>query len=238
MGIKVVLCSGRPLAGVKPYLEAIGIQGDNQYAITYNGSVVSSVSGRTLVALGLSNKTYRAIDQYAQAHHLPYNVLDENSQIYTSNRDVNWVTVVQARENLAGIYVRTPDELPTDFTIVKAVFVGEAAALDQQEPGVKARFGNDFYVVRAAANFLEIMNPDANKGSGLKNLAENLGLAPENIMAFGDEQNDIPMFDYAGTAVAMGNGSEAAKAHADYITASNDDDGIAKALDQLVFAQH
>ncbi len=55
------------------------------------------------------------------------------------------------------------------------------------------------------------------------------------MIAFGDEKNDISMFDIVGTAVAMGNGSQEAKDHADYITSSNDNDGIAKALDKFVF---
>lgn len=54
-------------------------------------------------------------------------------------------------------------------------------------------------------------------------------------MAFGDERNDISMFDIVGTAVAMGNGSQEAKDHADFVTASNNDNGIAKALDKFVF---
>jgi HAD-superfamily hydrolase, subfamily IIB len=79
------------------------------------------------------------------------------------------------------------------------------------------------------------MHQDVNKGSGLKKLAQALKINPEEIMALGDEQNDIPMFKFAGTAVAMGNGSDLAKSYADYVTDTNDNDGIAKILAKKVF---
>jgi len=69
----------------------------------------------------------------------------------------------------------------------------------------------------------------------LKELGEKIGISTNEMIAFGDERNDISMFDIVGTAVAMGNGSQEAKDHANFITASNDDDGIAKALDKFIF---
>ena len=234
-GVKVVLCSGRPLPGLRGFLSELGIVGADQYAITYNGSVVESVAGDLVFETGLSNKVYRQVDTYAQTNNLQYNVLDRNGWIYTSDHNVNRITVVQAWENNAGILIRRPDELPSDFSIVKAVFVGEKQELDHAEPGVRTKFGSENYVVRAADNFLEIMNSSANKGTALARLASTLQFESAEVMAFGDERNDIPMFDFAGQAVAMGNSTAAAKKHADFITASNDENGIAEALNQLIF---
>ncbi|GEN49317.1 Cof-type HAD-IIB family hydrolase [Ligilactobacillus pobuzihii] len=233
-GLKVVLCSGRPLPVVTPFLEELGITGDKQYAITYNGSVVESVTGNIVVQMGLDNQEYRHIDKYAQRNNLQYNVLDQNGTIYTSNRDVNRITVVQAWENNAGILIRTPDDLSSDLSIVKVVFVGETEKLDQVEPEVQAEFGQKNYVVRAADNFLKVMNLKANKGNALSQLTRVLGIDPSEVLVFGDERNDVPMFDFAGQAVAMGNGSKAAKEHASFVTASNNNDGIAKALTKFL----
>lgn len=234
-GVKVVLCSGRPLPGMRPFLDELGIAGDEQYAINYNGSVIETVSGKVVAETGLSNVVYRQIDTYSSLNGLPYNVLDRNGEIYTSNHDVNRITVVQAWENSAGLLIRKPSEMPADFGIVKGVFVGETEKLDQAQSGVQQEFGSENYVVRAADNFLEIMNATADKGKALTKLTETLGLDKSEVMAIGDERNDIPMFDFAGQAVAMGNSSSAAKEHASYLTASNDNDGIAQALNELVF---
>lgn len=232
-GIKVVLCSGRPLAGVKPYDAALGIDGDDQYAIIYNGAVIESVSGRVVAKHLVKNEDYRKMTSYAQHQQIAFNVLDEHSLIYTADHDVNRITVVQAWENSAGLLIRTPDELPDNFEIAKGLFVGEKDQLDAIEAGVRATFGQDFYVVRAGQNFLELMNPVVNKGQALKDLAMALHLSANEVMAVGDERNDIPMFKFAGTAVAMGNGIELAKLNADYVTDTNDNDGLAKAIQKF-----
>ncbi len=235
-GIKVVLCSGRPLPGVEPFLKELKITGDEQYVVTYNGSVVESVTGNVVAEAGLSNDVYRQIDTYSKKHGIQYNVLDRKGEIYTSNHNVNRISVIQAWENNAGILIREPEEMPMDFSIVKGIFVGETKELNQAQAGVQQEFGAKNYVVRAANNFLEIMNASVNKGLGLEKLANSLNILPEEIMVFGDEQNDIPMFDFAGQAVAMGNSAKIAKEHASYVTDSNDRDGIAKALDKLLYS--
>lgn len=234
-GIKVVLCSGRPLAGVSQYLDELGIKGDEQYVITYNGALVETASGNVLSRKTIDNAGYRRIVKFIEKNNMQYYVLDDDSNVYTSNHDISRIAVVQAWENSAGIFVREPDDLAPDFEIAKAAIVGEKATLDQYEQMVKKEFADEYYVVRAGDYFIEAMHPDVNKGEGLRTLAKILNLNKDEIMAFGDEKNDLPMFDFVGSAVAMGNGSDIAKEHAKYVTDTNDNDGIAKALKKYVF---
>lgn len=233
-GIKVVLCTGRPLAGVAHFLKELGVAGDDQYVVTYNGAIIESVTGKVLAKELISKKGFEALTEFAQAHKVPFNVLDENSNIYTADHDVDFITVVQAMENSAGLFIRQPSEMPADFEITKGLFVGPKELLDSVEPAVKEKFGQDYYVVRAGTNFLEAMNPAVDKGKALTTLGKKIGIKTEEMMAFGDEGNDLPMFNAVGLAVCMGNGSELAKSHANYVTASNDDDGIAKAIAKYV----
>lgn len=229
-GVKIVLCSGRPLAGVSPFLQDLGLHGDDQYVITNNGAIIETVSGSILQRQTLDNQVYRQFVDFVTSNKMPYYVLDDQSRVITSDRDINRIAVVQAYENSAGIYQRTPDELPADFEITKAAIVGEKEELDNYEPLVKKTFGDTGYVVRAGKNFLDLMHQNVNKGSGLKLLTDILNISPDEVMVFGDEQNDLPMFDFAGTAIAMGNGTELVKSHATYVTDSNDDEGIAHAI--------
>lgn len=229
-GLKVVLCTGRPLAGAAPFLQQLGLTNDDQYVITYNGAVIESVTGKIIAKHLVDNSYYRRLTAFGQRHHIPFNVLDENSTIYTADRDVNAITVVQAWENKAGILIRTPDELPPNFQITKGLFVGEEKMLDAVEPLVTKTFENDLYVVRAARNFLELMNPVVSKGNALQDLSAALHFDTSEVKAVGDEGNDIAMFEAAGTAVAMGNGTELAKAHANFVTGTNDEDGLADAI--------
>ena len=77
---------------------------------------------------------------------------------------------------------------------------------------------------------LDIIAAGGGKMAGIKRYLEHIGIAPEEIIAFGDAENDLDMLRYAGIGVAMGNADEEVKAVADYVTADVDDDGIEKAL--------
>jgi len=235
--IKIVLCSGRPLAGVSPYLETLGIKGDAQYAITFNGAVIESISGHIIAKRLIEHQDYVDLTTYGQAHHIPFNIVAADSTIITADRDVNRYIVIQAAENFAGLEIRQPDELSADFAIAKGCFVGESPQLDTIQAAVMAEFAPHLSVIRTAPNFLEVVHPNVNKGAALQQLAEYLTLDASEIMAVGDERNDLPMFDFAGTAVAMGNGNELAKARADFVTDTHDNDGLAKAIRQYALAK-
>ena len=73
-----------------------------------------------------------------------------------------------------------------------------------------------------------------NKGSGLKFLAETLGISPDEIMAIGDNNNDLTMLEYAVHSVAMGNSDDSIKKIARYVTDTNDNDGAAKAIERII----
>ena len=82
---------------------------------------------------------------------------------------------------------------------------------------------------------MEIMNKDVSKGKAIEALGKRYNLKKEEIIAFGDNFNDVSMLDYAGTFVAMENAVDYLKERADYITATNDDNGVAKGIRKIVF---
>ena len=84
---------------------------------------------------------------------------------------------------------------------------------------------------------IEINAAGVNKGKGLLELGEILGISREEIMAFGDGDNDIAMLREVGFGVAMENADEEVKAVADYVTGSNDEDGVAKAIARFVLGE-
>ena len=233
-GIKVVLCSGRPLAGIKPFLNELGITEPDQYVIANGGGMIESVTGQVVAKHLIDNADYRRLTAFAKSRQLPFNVVDPDSEIITADRDIYWLIAVQAWENKAGILVREPDELPADFQIAKGVFVASAETLDNIQADVQQAFGEQLYVVRAARQFLEVMNANAGKGQALQDLASKLALTADEVMAIGDEGNDVAMFNFAGTAVAMGNGTAEAKEHANFVTNSNDADGIAAEFEKYI----
>ena len=81
---------------------------------------------------------------------------------------------------------------------------------------------------------IEVISAKADKGIAIRKAADQLGIDPAQILGIGDSVNDLPMFEGCGLRVAMGNAVEPVKARADYITLTNDEDGVGEALRQLV----
>ena len=89
-------------------------------------------------------------------------------------------------------------------------------------------------MVQTAAFYLEVIPKVINKGQGIRDICKVLGISPAEVISFGDAANDIPMLEEAGVGVAMGNASEAVKQAANMVTLSNNEDGIAAALEKLL----
>jgi Cof subfamily protein (haloacid dehalogenase superfamily) len=109
----------------------------------------------------------------------------------------------------------------------------EAKELRAIEKAMAERFP-EIKITSSTWNDLEFNNPSAHKGSSLARFAEHLGFGLENCMSFGDGRNDLTMIEAAGIGVAMENAVEEVKAAADYITKSNDEDGVAEAIRKFV----
>ena len=93
----------------------------------------------------------------------------------------------------------------------------------------------ELYLTRSVATFFEATHPLANKGAAVQYIAEDLlGLRPENVMAIGDNFNDVEMIAYAGVGVAMGNAPDAVKAGANWVAPDVEEDGVAAAIEEFV----
>lgn len=228
-GIKVVLCTGRPLAGVQPYLDALGISGDEQYAITLNGSVAQTVSGNVLTYHSLSYDNY--VDLEAAARKLQINFqIETPDYIYTTNKNISAYTIGESYLVKMLIRYRDPSEMSRDLTISKAMFVGDPKEIDRIVSLIPQDLKDRFYVVQSEPYFVEIMNKNASKGNTLHELVTKLGLTPDDVMALGDQGNDLTMIKYAGLGVAMGNAIDEVKEAAQAVTLTNAEDGVAAAI--------
>lgn len=108
--------------------------------------------------------------------------------------------------------------------------------LERLEPDVKAALGDRATVARSQAYYLDVTAARGNKGDGVQALAEAAGIPLSAVCVFGDQYNDLPMFARAGLSVAMGQGPEAVRSAATHVVGSNDDDGVAQAIDKFVLS--
>ena len=94
--------------------------------------------------------------------------------------------------------------------------------------------GGSASAARSQPYYLDVTNPEANKGTVVKTLAKFLRISPEQIVTMGDMPNDVLMFRNSGFSIAMGNASDAVKAQANAVTDSNENEGFAKAVRKFV----
>jgi hypothetical protein len=140
-------------------------------------------------------------------------------------------TMVRSTRILVPDIIRYVEETGQDAEKIN-IFVKDPAEREPIKKELSAIPG--IVICSSLYNNLEINAEGATKGNALLWLADYLGIAREETMAFGDGENDVPMLEAAGIGVAMANGVDAAKAAADELTLTNDEDGVAAAIERLV----
>lgn len=235
-GAKIVLCSGRPFSGVAPYLEKLGLNGEEDYAITYNGAVIQNAkSKKTISSFPLTYDDYLNLEMTGRKLACPVHIhLLDPARIVTHNRHISPYTVTEAYQTNSPLYWVPQEEVTADSTIVKVMFINDPAKLDQVIAAIPPVFHEKYTCVRSETFFYEFISKKASKGIALIELARYLKIPIEATMAIGDQGNDLSMVQAAGCGIAMGNAITEVKAAAQFITASNEEDGVAKALRKFI----
>ena len=151
-------------------------------------------------------------------------VVGDDGQIHTVKNDINYTL-----SNTIGFDVTVVDDLKAidePYTKISAYYPSRVV----DETFWVERFGDRCSIAAAGFGWVDIMPIGTSKARALSAVLELLGIAPRNIVAFGDARNDLEMLQMAGTAVVMGDGMEKAKAVADYIAEPTYADGIMKTL--------
>lgn len=234
-GINVVLASGRPIDGMRAQLKELELVSDSDYVLHFNGSVVQKVaSGEVIHQAILTGKDAKRIAQVAAE--LGVNTHAFSQQLGLITPKTSRYTEVEAEIN--GIDITEVDfsTLEDDHPIVKCMIIDAPEKLTQAIAALPSELYEDYTIVQSAAYFLEFLNPSSNKGLGVAKIAEHLGLTSENVMCVGDAENDHHMLRYAGVGVAMANAMEETKQIADFITRSNDEDGVAYVIEKFALS--
>lgn len=129
---------------------------------------------------------------------------------------------------------RAVEEMDPTLRFPKVMMIDEPERLDRALAMMPAEVFERFTIMKSAPFYLEILSKRADKGTGVKMLAEHLGIAQKNVMALGDQGNDIAMVNYAGVGVAMGNAIPELKEIAQYVTGTNCEDGVATAIEKYI----
>jgi Cof subfamily protein (haloacid dehalogenase superfamily) len=231
-GVKVVLTTGRPIDGVKRYLNELNLVNDDDYVIAYNGSLIQNAKTKEVIA-----QTLMALDDVSYLYKISQE-LKVNIHALTDHSCIapKWSTYSQVEADINGISLEFVDfnNLEKSTTVVKVMFIDEPDYLSEVVAKLPQEVYEKYTVLRSAPYFLEFLDKSVNKGAGVSILAKELGIKPEEVICVGDAGNDLDMIKFAGLGVAMGNAFPEVKEIADYITLSNEENGVAHVIDRFV----
>ena len=237
-GITVLVATGRPWKGVPEELRNFP---GMRYALTSNGGRIIDTSDESVVEEHLlapedAKKALEICRKYDTLQEIyfdgqGYAPADKMDQVQKYHKNPNmWEYMLKTRIPVDDIFALL-DQENRGLDKVQALFadMGERkkAWKDLEAAGGLELAGSLSYNI-------EINAAGVNKGTGLVRLGKRLGIRREEIMAFGDGDNDTAMLREVGVGIAMGNAEEQAKAAADYITLTNEEEGVADVIEKLV----
>ena len=245
-GMHIIISTGRAIEASEKYRSAIGTEGP---MVFFNGAEVADVpSGKMLHTnlisldvvdfgadiareLGIHYQVYLPAgispdtgkqDPKQKWEALLIEKYGPEAEMYYKHTGVN--AVIKDLKSIAA--------MPLDGCI-KGMFIADPALHDKVRERFKERFGDKISIVRSYPTFLEVINNGVSKGEGLRIAMEHRGLKPEEVIAFGDEENDVPMFPIAGFAAAPENAREKIRKAADFVYGSNTEEGLAVYLEKV-----
>lgn len=232
-GVKVVLASGRPLIGLKKYLEELDLLKDEDYVLSFNGGLVQNTKTQEIVSkLPLKGSDFKYIYKISKELNINIHAFSAKDGLITPK--TSQYTEYEAMMNGIDVNIRDINEVDDEEDIIKVMMIDPQEILDPAIEKLPPEVYEKYSVFKSSPFFLEFTNKEVDKGLGLKKLGEYLGIKKEEIIACGDAGNDLSMIKYAGLGVAMGNATQEVKEAADFITTSNDEDGVANVIEKFI----
>lgn len=232
-GHNVILASGRPTCGVLPFAKELKLTEQGGYILSFNGArIINAKSREVIYQKTLPKEVIPMVYKAALEEGVGIISYDEDCIIAGTEID----EYMEKESKINHIPIKKVEDFVSYFTfdINKCLMTAAEEKLAQVEIRMRERFGEQLSIYRSEPYFLEIMPKDVDKAHSLGILLDHLGLSRDQMISCGDGYNDLTMLEYAGWGVAMANANEQVKKAADYVTKSNDDDGVAHAINKFI----
>lgn len=222
MGIKIILCSGRPLASMLNYLNLLNLKNDEDYIVSFNGALIHKISGEEVVNQCIDGPILSKLIDMGRAADIDVQLYNEDLMVerYTEKTKIY--------ELLTGLESTIVDDLKGISRTVKVLYNHVAGdELEALRQSLLQAFEDQLNIFYSKPNYIEVLNKKSSKGLAIEFLANKLGIHQNEVIAMGDGFNDLSMIQYAGLGIAVANAPEGVKAGADYVThATHDEDAL------------
>ena len=233
-GIKIVLCTGRPLYGILPFYEELGLSelDSEGYVILNNGCSIHKTKDWELIdQVNFTSDDIDYLYKFSEGYDINFTLVNDYYYFNIDDRKPTDELITDAGFVFSDITnISLKEAKNGKHKIIKIMFLGNPNIMANFQKENESILKDKYSSVLSQPYIYEILPKGNNKGTGLKKLAKKLGIKQEEIMAIGDGNNDIEMFEYAHYSVAMENGTKPARKAAKYQTDSNENNGVAKAI--------
>lgn len=237
MGVRIVLASGRPTYGLMPLAKALELGNYGGFIVSYNGcQIINAQNGEILFERRINPEMLPYLEKKARKNGFAIFTYHDDT-ILTDDPDNGHIRDEAVLNNLKII---KEEEFSTaiDFAPCKCMLVSDdEEALTGLEEHWKRRLDGTLDVFRSEPYFLEVVPCGIDKANTLGALLSHLDIPREEVIAIGDGVCDVNMLQIAGLGIAMGHSQDSVKVCADYVTASNEEDGVALAVEKMILAE-
>ncbi|WP_036643302.1 Cof-type HAD-IIB family hydrolase, partial [Paenibacillus durus] len=228
-GVVVTLATGRAYASAQAIARQTGL---NVPIITYQGSLVKNLMDeKVLYERFVPQDAVHKVFEYCIEHNLHLQTYVDD-KLYS--REENQKLVDYATLNKTQYFIEPDWKKLAGIKTPKLLIIDDPDFLDELAPKLRELLGSEVHITKSKPHFLEIMHSEGTKGLALEFLADYFGCELSETIAVGDSWNDHEMLETAGLGVAMGNAIPALKEIANYITASNNEDGVKQVIDKFI----
>ncbi len=234
-GIRVVISTGRLLESASAYGKMIGL---NNPILACNGALIADENGKTLYKKTMDKESVRKIVNLARERDVYFHFYNERN-LFSYTRVEEILAYYNPDKNNPAVELKLFEDIndllsKEDLNIYKFLFIDYN---QKKLKDLRAELSTIKNVETSSSweNNVEAMASNVTKGEALRNLCLDLDIRPDEVVAIGDSENDLSMFEFAGLSIAMGNGDGFIKSNAMYTTDTNDNDGVAKAFHKFIF---
>jgi len=232
-GVAVILVSARPINAVLPTFRHIGLPATSP-VITLNGSYIVENDQPIFQAMVDLDTTTRVTEEVRPfkatiAYYLQREWFSEKKDAWTDHEQ----KIMDVPVEVGPIGSLVNDWAERKIGPNKMMVMSEPDNISQIQKHLRSIYNGRLNIYPSKATYLEVMDSRGSKANAVKFVSERLGLSPKEIIAMGDNYNDVEMIQFAGVGVAMGNAPDDIKAVADHVTDTNNNDGVRKAMEKF-----
>lgn len=233
-GHKVILASGRPTHGMEDFARELELEKYGGYLLSFNGGrIINCKTGEIVYQRILPKNVLPQLFQYALTHDCGL-VTYLGDEIVAGTRIDSYMEIESRINHMPMRQVNSFVDLVSEYDLNKCLMTAPPEQAEIYEKELNERFGDILSIYRSAEFFIEIMPKNVDKATSLEHMLSSVGMTKEDAICCGDGFNDISMISFAGVGVAMANAQPVVKEAADFITDSNDEDGIVKVIDTFI----